>query len=137
MDSQQHREAIKGDLSGWFDSHTTEGTLTTGSFNFTEDQIRAVVKNYLDLADSYDDSITKAIGMVSIEGPGLDFASGSFAEAANRSGQALVESFGNARDYCLAQAQLAQNALDDYLGVEHTNVTRINKEDRQGPQAGI
>jgi hypothetical protein len=137
MDSQQHRDAIKGDLSGWFDSHTTEGTLTTGSFNFTEDQIRAVVKNYLDLANSYDESIRQTIGMTSVKGPGLDFASGFFAEAANRSGQALVDSFGNARDYCLTQAQLAQNALDDYLGVEHTNVIGINKQDQQGPQAGI
>lgn len=137
MDSQQHRNAITGELSGWFDSHTTEGSFTTGSFAFTEDQIRAVVKNYIDLADSYDYSIDKARTMTSVEGPGLDFASGSFAEAARRSGGALIDSFGNARDYCLAQAQLAQNALDDYLGVEHTNVTEINKQDQQGPQAGI
>ncbi len=137
MNSQQHRDAITGELSGWFNSNTTEGTVTGGSFAFTEDQIRAVVKNYLDLADSYDKSINDATAVISVEGPGLDFASGSFAEAARRSGHALVDSFGNARDYCLEQAQLAQNALDDYLGVEHTNVTGFDKHDQRGPQAGI
>ena len=137
MDSQQHRDAITGELSGWFDSHTTQSTLTTGSFTFTEDQIRAVVKNYLDLADSYDQAIRKADVMTIVEGPGRDFASDGFASAANQSGTALVDSFENARDYCLNQAQLAQNALDDYLGVEHTNVTEINKQAPQGPQAGI
>lgn len=137
MDSQQHRDAITGELSGWFDSHTTEGTLTTGSFNFTEDQIRAVVKNYVDLADSYDKSILRASGMTTVDGPGLDFASDAFATAANQSGVALIDSFKNARDYCLTQAQLAQNALDDYLGVEHTNVIEISNQDQQGPRAGI
>lgn len=137
MNSQQHRDAITGELSGWFNSNTTEGTVTGGSFAFTEDQIRAVVKNYLDLADSYDEAITKALPMTTVDGPGLDFASGSFAIAANQSGESLVGSFKIARDYCREQAKIAQDALDDYLGVEHTNVTEINKQTPQGPTAGI
>ncbi|MFI7672746.1 hypothetical protein [Actinophytocola sp. NPDC049390] len=137
MNGQQHRDAINAELSGWFSSNTTQGTITGGSFAFTEDQIRAVVKNYHDLADSYDDAITKAGRMTIVEGPGLDFASDAFAIAANRSGQSLIDSFTNARDYCKEQARLAQGALDDYLGVENTNVTEINKQSPQGPQAGI
>lgn len=137
MNGQQHRDAINAELSGWFSSNTTQGTITGGSFAFTEDQIRAVVKNYLDLADSYSDSIDKAHQMTAVDGPGLDFASESFAMAANRSGQSLIDSFTNARDYCKEQARLAQCALNDYLGVEHTNLTEINKQRPQGPQAGI
>ncbi|GAB1513443.1 hypothetical protein [Actinophytocola sp. KF-1] len=137
MNRQQHRHAISAELSGWFSSTSTESSSATGSFAFTEDQIRAVVTNYLDLADSYNEAIDKAGRMTIVEGPGLDFASDAFASAANRSGKSLIESFQQARDYCTEQAQLAQNALDDYLGVEHTNVTEINKQGPQGPQAGI
>lgn len=35
------------------------------------------------------------------------------------------------------QAQLFQDALNEYLGVEHTNVTDINKSGPQGPQPGV
>ncbi len=137
MNSQQHRDAITGELSGWFNSNTTEGTVTGGSFAFTEDQIRAVVTNYRTLADSYSDAIDKAHQMTAVDGPGLDFASDSFAIAANQSGEALIASFRNARDYCMEQARRAENALNDYLGVEHTNLTEINKQRSHGPQAGV
>jgi hypothetical protein len=36
--------------------------------------------------------------------------------------------------YCIEQAQLLQDTLDDYRGQEHQSVILINKS---GPQAGI
>lgn len=137
MDGQQHRDAINAELAGFFNSNTTEGSFTTGGFSFSEPQIQTAIKNYLDLADSYSKSIDKARAMTIVAGPGLDFASESFANAANRSGDSVIDSFTNAHDYCVEQAQLCQNALDDYLGVEHRNVREIYKQGQQGPQAGV
>jgi hypothetical protein len=137
VDSELYRDSINAQLSGVLASNSTQGTFTTGTFAFTEPEIRKIITNWLDLAGSYDDSINKAIYVKTIEGPGLDFASQSFAATANRSGESLLEYLLRNRDYCVEQAQLSQNALDDYLGVEHTNVTGFNKMDQQGPKPGI
>jgi hypothetical protein len=136
MDSQAYRDSINAQLSG-LASNSTHGTFTTGSFSFTEPEIRQIINNWLDLAESYRDSLLKAQAATFIEGPGLDYASQSFAETANQSGQSLVGYLTRNREHCLVQAQLTQNALDDYLGVEHTNVTEILKTDQQGPKPGI
>jgi hypothetical protein len=133
MNSQQQRV----EAAGLFHGNTLDGTFTSAGFFFTEPQIHTVITNYLDLADSYDDSVTDARAMVMVEGPGRDFASDSFAFAARRSGHALVDSLMDARDYCLTQAQLCQNALDDYLGIEHRNVTRLTEQGQSGPQPGV
>lgn len=39
-------------------------------------------------------------------------------------------------EYCLEQAQKLQNTLDDYLGVEHRNVSDFLKSVPE-PQAGL
>jgi hypothetical protein len=135
VDSQPYQDSIRAQLSGLAGS--THGTFTTGSFAFTESEIRQIINNWLDIAESYDASIDKAYSATQIDGPGLDFASNSFANAANRSGSSLVEYLAKNQAYCLEQAQLSQNALDDYLGVEHTNVTEIFKTRQQGPRPGI
>jgi hypothetical protein len=59
------------------------------------------------------------------------------AAAANRSGAAYLAYLQHNFQYCSNQAQLFQNALDDYLGIEHTNVTDINKTGPDGPQDGV
>jgi hypothetical protein len=74
---------------------------------------------------------------VRITPPADDFASKFHAGAANRSGESYQSYVVHNRDYCIQQAQLFQNTLDDYLGVEHTNVTGINKTAPQGPQPGV
>jgi hypothetical protein len=137
MTSEAHRDNINADLAGMFTSHTAQGSITNGGFAFTEPEIRTVIKNWLDLAYSYGESIDEVYAMTSVEGPGLDFASQSFATEANTSGEALTRYLANNRDYCFEQAQLSQNALDNYLGIEHTNVTEINKTDQQGPHSGV
>ena len=137
MDSEPYRDSINAQLSGVLASNSTQGTFTTGTFAFTDPEIRKIINNWLDLAKSYGDSIDKATYAKSIVGPGLDYASGSFATTANRSGESLVNYLTRNRDYCVEQAQLSQNALDDYLGVEHTNVTEIFKTDQRGPRPRI
>jgi hypothetical protein len=137
VSGELHRDAIKAELSGMFTSNATAGAVTNGSFAFTESDMRTIIKNWLDLADNYDKSIHGSFNMTTVEGPGRDFASRMFATAANQSGESYVRYLTNNRDYCLQQAQLFQDTLDTYLGVEHTNVTEINKSDQQGPQPGV
>jgi len=137
VSGELHRDAIKAQLAGMVTSNTTEGAFTNGDFAFTEPEMRTIVKNWLDLADSYDKSINGSFSMKTVVGPGRDFASHMFAAAANQSGDSYLKYLTNNRDYCLQQAQLFQDTLDTYLGVEHTNVTEINKSDQQGPQPGV
>jgi hypothetical protein len=109
-----------------------------GSFSFDEDTMRGLVKEWYALADSYDASRTVAHDMLRVEGPGLDFASSSYADAASRSGAAYVDYLSYNRDYCVQQAELFQHALDDYLGVEHANVVDIDRSGAdEPPRPGI
>lgn len=122
MSGELHRGAGARSLSDVAGAGTGEG-----SFAFDEDTLRTLVTSWLDLADSYQQSMRGAEQMTRVEGPGLDFASCSQAHAANESGRSYRAYLEHNRDYCLQQGQLFQNALDDYLGVEHTNVTEINR----------
>lgn len=119
--------------------NSTQGAITTGTFEFDEATMRGLVEEWLALAEDYDTSFRDSDVLTSVEGPGLDFASHSHAEAANASGRAYREYLQRNREYCFEQAQLFQNALHDYLGIEHTNVTQIGDAGRplDGPQAGI
>lgn len=137
MDSQSHRDAINADLAGMFNRGTTQGSVTGGSFAYTEPEMRAIITNWLDLARSYRDSQLNAERMTRVGPPAFDFASQLHAAAANRSGESYRQYLEHNQSYCIQQAQLFQNALDDYLGVEHTNVTEMNKVDPQGPRPRI
>ncbi len=138
MDSQAYQDRIHSQLSGMFGTGTTEGTITGGSFEYTEADMTRIRDNWLDLADSYQTSIYNADRMSKIKAPAEDMASEFHVKAANRSGEAYTNYLEHNRNYCLQQAQLFQNALDDYLGVEHTNIIDINKSGgQQGPQAGM
>jgi hypothetical protein len=137
VSGELHRDAIKAQLGGIFTTNATEGAVTNGTFAFTEPEMRTIIKNWLDLAYSYDASIMGAHTMTTVVGPGRDFASHQFASVANQSGESYVRYLTSNRDYCLQQAQLFQDTLDTYLGVEHTNVTEMNKPDQQGPHPGV
>jgi hypothetical protein len=126
MTGELHRGADLSDIA--------HGFQAAGSFQFDEATMRKLVKDWLDLADSYEASRRAARQMMLVEGPGLDFASHAYAEAASSSGEAYHQYLVKNRDYCHEQAQLFQKALDDYLGIEHTNVTGM---DSQGSQPGI
>jgi len=108
-----------------------------GGFAFDEATMRSIVTSWLDLAVSYARSRRSARDMGTVTGPGLDLASEGQALAASESGTSYLEYLKHNETYCLEQAQLFQNALDDYLGVEHTNIIEINKSDSPEPRAGI
>lgn len=137
MDSQQYQDRIQSQLSGFFDTGTTEGTVTGGSFTYSEEDMRTIKDNWLDLAHSYQKSFDNANRMARIRPPAEDMASRFHADAANRSGESYKNYLEHNRDYCVQQAQLFQNALDDYLGVEHTNVEDIGRTGQDGPRDGV
>jgi hypothetical protein len=117
-----------------------QGTITTGGFSFDEPTLRSLITEWTELAEDYDSSFRESQHIARVVGPGLDYASKAQAEAANRSGRAYLEYLQHNRDYCYREAQLCQDALDDYLGVEHHVVTEISKSGQpldDGPQQGI
>jgi hypothetical protein len=105
-----------------------------GSFAYSPDQIRDLVKEWTDLAKDYEGSLANADLMANVEGPGTEFASQSHASVARESGRAYLESLKNRIEYCYGQAQKSQDALDSYLGQEHRSVRDITGS---GPQEGI
>lgn len=137
MDGQAHRDSINAQLAGMLTTNTTEGSVSGGSFAFTEPDMRTIIQNWLDLADSYRQSLGTARMMARIEPPAEDFASRFHADAANCSAESYREYLEHNSDYCLQQAQLFQDTLNDYLGTEQTNVTEMNKTAPQGPQPGV
>ncbi|WP_459716819.1 hypothetical protein [Actinophytocola sp. KF-1] len=108
-------------------SGNTEGTITTGGFSYDEVTLGELIKEWLALADDYDRSFQNSQRLTIVEGPGLDFASAGVANAANSYGTAYLAYLKQNEKYCIDQAQLYQNALDDYLGVEHRNVEELYK----------
>jgi hypothetical protein len=137
MDGQLHQDHIRSELGGFFSQGHAEGSFTTGTFAYDEDTLRSLVSDWMDLAKSYLDSQRAARNMTSVTGPGNDFASQAQADAATSHGAAYSGYLDTNYTYCTDQAQLFQDALDDYLGIEHRNVTEINRSGERGPQPGI
>ncbi|GAB1513446.1 hypothetical protein [Actinophytocola sp. KF-1] len=134
MDSQGHQDRIRDQLS-MFGTGSTEGTVTGGSFAFSEADMVRIRDNWLDLAESYRTSMDNANRMARIKPPADDMASVFHANAANRSGESYQNYLEHNRAYCEQQAQLFHDALADYRGVEHTNVLEIERAS-DGPQHG-
>jgi hypothetical protein len=136
MTDRQH-STVKAELVGMFTSNTTQGAFTNGSFTYTEPEMRALIANWLDLARSYGKSIDEAHSVTLVKGPGHDFASQLFARAANDSGTSYISYLDRNRAYCLQQAQLFQDSLNAYLGVEHTNITELSEAGPIGSDHGV
>jgi len=106
-----------------------EGVITGGGYSLDVDTVRAVIPKWQELVASYDNSLRNADVMRRVQGPGLDYASQSHAEAANRSGEAYYNYLVQCRDYCLAQVQILQDALNAYVGVDESSAEDIDKSD--------
>ena len=104
---------------------TTEGMITTGGFTYDEATLEGLVREWMSLADDYANSLRESERLTLVKGPGLDFASTGVANAANLYGRAYLAYLQQNHDYCVEQAQLCQNSLDDYLGIERRNVTEL------------
>lgn len=112
---------------------SAQGSFTSGSFSFDEATMQRIISRYTSLADSYEESFPNAERMMGVTGPGLDYASQSLADAANRGGSSYFEYLVHQRDECRAQATLFQQALDEYLGVDQAAAVDINQaDDRNG-----
>lgn len=123
MTGQLHRgTTVRGIVGG-----NTEGTITTGGFAYDEVTLGELIKEWLALSDDYDRSYQDSQRLTLVKGPGLDFASAAVANAANSYGAAYLAYLKQNQKYCLDQAQLCQNALDDYLGIERRNVEELYK----------
>ena len=111
---------IRGVVSG-----NAEGTITTDGFAYDEATLTSLIREWLDLADDYNRSFRDSQRLAAVKGPGLDFASQAVAGAANSYGQAYLDYLRQNSRYCADQAQLCQNALDDYLGIERRSVKKM------------
>jgi hypothetical protein len=125
------RDRIAGEL-GRIAGGTTEGTINGGRFTFDPDTITQVVKNWKDLADSYDQSVRDARSMTQVAPPGDEFVSESFADKANASGKSYIAYCEHNRDMCKREAQRYQDALDTYLGAEERTIIELDKVDDSG-----
>jgi hypothetical protein len=106
---------------------------TNGGFAYDEATLKSLVTKWTELADRYLAS-SQRVSKESISPPGLDFASRAQAEASTNATKAYYEYVVKNYWYCVRQAQLLQDTLNDYLGQEHETVITINQA---GPQAGI
>lgn len=107
-----------------------------GKFTFEPDEIRAIVKDWLDLAEEYDESIDKAEDLIMVQPPGDEYASQFHAQRASESGRLYVDSLIQKQDYCYSQAQKFQDALHGYLGTDRQNVRRLDAADAGSSKPG-
>jgi hypothetical protein len=134
---QAHHANIQTQLGGMFTTHTTDGTITGGTFTYNESDMRTIINNWRELADSYQKSMTNADIMSMIDPPADDFASRSHSAMANKSGMSYRTYLEHNVRYCDEQAELFQRTLDEYLDIEHATITEMNQTAPEGPQSGI
>jgi hypothetical protein len=108
-----------------------------GTFVYDEATLRSLITKWMELADHYNGSIHRA-SLGAVDPPGRDFASDAMATSANSSGQTYMKYLMQNFWFCVDQAQLLQDTLDDYLGTEHHNVIALAKmEAPADSQSGI
>jgi hypothetical protein len=123
MAADPYRNTTMRDVVG---GHT-DGTIATGGFTYDEITLNELIKEWLALAEDYDRSYSRSQMLERVVGPGKDYVSESVAKAANSYGRAYLNYLEQNRKYCVDQAQLCQNALDEYLGIERRSVTGITQ----------
>lgn len=113
-----------------------------GSFVYDEATLRSLITKWVELADHYNGSIHRT-SLGAVKPPGKDFASAGVADSANTSGSSYMKYLVRNFYFCINQAQVLQDTLDDYLGTEHHSVVTLTKAvDKppatpSGPQPGI
>ncbi|MDQ3577967.1 MAG: hypothetical protein M3443_10290 [Actinomycetota bacterium] len=101
-------------------------------FVFDPDEVAAIVKDWLDLAKQYRTSLDTSKALGQIDSPGTEYSSQIHASVASSSGLAYLTSLEEKWNYCLDEADKFQKSLDDYLGVEHKSVARLNRAGNEG-----
>jgi hypothetical protein len=101
-----------------------------GSFVYDETTLRSLIVKWMQLAEHYNGSIHRG-SLGTVDPPGKDFASDAMATSANTSGKAYLRYLTRNYWFCVDQAQVLQDALDDYLGTEHHSVLALAKTQTQ------
>lgn len=122
MGGELNRGSGPRSLSDIANSGPSEG----GTFVYDETTLRSLITKWVELADHYNSSLNRTT-MGAVRPPGEDFASEAMANSANSSGKAYLVYLTRNYWYCIRQAQLLHDTLDDYLGVEHHNVIELTK----------
>jgi hypothetical protein len=101
-----------------------------GKFNFAPNEVRAIVKDWLALADGYAASLRGSTRGGAVDGPAPDNASERHGETATRSFAAYFKSLQLKHAYCVEQAAKFQSSLDGYLGTDEASKIKLRlKED--------
>ncbi|WP_377395589.1 hypothetical protein [Prauserella oleivorans] len=70
-----------------------------GGYTFTPEEIDEVIRQWEDLREGLEDDEREAENVANVQAPGREFASGDFQQAANPSGEALVQQTRRMKQY--------------------------------------
>ncbi|MEV4051680.1 hypothetical protein AB0J55_10875 [Amycolatopsis sp. NPDC049688] len=96
-------------------------------FEYDEETLHELVREWNDLANEFSDDMSMARAIATAEGPGLEYASGGNAELIRASGAALISTLQDRESYCRAMAAKFQTALSKYAAAEGDHSTKINR----------
>ncbi|TCP54201.1 hypothetical protein EV191_103244 [Tamaricihabitans halophyticus] len=100
-----------------------------GRFEYTEEQLRSIMNRWKALAEEYQEDVRIAEPLRRIVGPGDEYVSARYALAANASGEQVIRSLKERRDYCWAQARKCAEALGEYVETEDEAAREMKKPD--------
>ena len=96
-------------------------------FEYDEATLHELVREWNDLANEFQDDLSRARVIATTEGPGLEYASGGNAELIRQSGSALTTTLYERAAYCRAMAAKFRVALGKYATAEETHSTEIKR----------
>lgn len=105
-----------------------------GKFNFAPDEIRAIVKDWLELADGYGESMRQSERTTMVASPGQEYASERHAMTASASLSSYFDSVKLKHDYCVEQAVKFQQALDGYQKTDEASKIKLRHQEDEMPQ---
>ncbi|MQA08526.1 MAG: PE domain-containing protein [Pseudonocardiaceae bacterium] len=89
----------------------THGGSGGGTYEYSVEQLRSLVRRWQRLADDYADDIQAARPLIGVQAPGADFVSEHYAMRANESGQAFINALVEHQKFCQEQADKCRAAL--------------------------
>ncbi|MDX3188403.1 hypothetical protein PV458_08350 [Streptomyces sp. MN03-5084-2B] len=103
------------------------GSSGGAGFEYDEETLHELVKEWRDLANEFEDDLSRARLIATAEGPGLEYASGGNAELIRQSGSALTTTLYERASFCRAMAAKFEAALGKYATAEDRHSTEINQ----------
>ncbi|WP_103351830.1 hypothetical protein [Amycolatopsis sp. CA-128772] len=94
-------------------------------FEYDEETLRALMHEWNDLANEFEDDLNRAALLQRAQGPGAEYASNGNAERVRASGDALYETLVARAQYCRSMAQRCKTALGKYAATEEASVADL------------